>query len=86
MSFVAAQGGGTHLDSLFENIPGFSLCREKAIRMAKEGFSEADICLELLISPRTLSSWLKLAGQSSGDPDLDQVSFIDGLTDRERNT
>jgi len=69
---------------LFENKPGFNLRREKALRMLAEGVTHAEVCLELQISTKTLQAWIKNAGQSKGDPDLDQVSLIDGLSERER--
>ena len=73
------------MKQLFENKPGFILRREKALRMVKEGFTHAQVCLELQISQSTLSAWIKAVGQASGDPDLDQISLIDGLSQRERS-
>lgn len=71
------------MKSLFEYRPGFDPRKEKALRMIKDGHPPAEVCLELQLSQRTLTSWLK-AGLPTGDPDLDQLSLVDGLTDRER--
>lgn len=53
--------------------------------MISEGRSHSEVRLELQISQQTLSSWIK-AGLPAGDPDLDQLSLVDGLTERERQT
>ena len=68
---------------LFEYQPGIDLRKEKALRMISEGISHADVRMQLQISERTLSNWLK-SGLPAGDPDLDQLSLVDGLTERER--
>ncbi|WP_303722965.1 hypothetical protein [Malonomonas rubra] len=57
--------------------------KEKALRMLSEGMSFAEVRLQLQVSHRTLTSWLK-AGLPAGDPDLDQLSLVDGLSERER--
>jgi len=59
------------------------LRKEKALRMLSEGMSFAEVRLQLQVSHRTLTSWLK-AGLPAGDPDLDQLSLVDGLSERER--
>jgi hypothetical protein len=51
--------------------------------MIKDGSSPAEVCLELQLSSLTLAAWLK-SGLPAGDPDLDQLSLVDGLTGRER--
>ena len=71
------------MDPLFENRPGLNWRKEKALRMIKDGSSPAEVCLELQLSSRTLAAWLK-SGLPAGDPDLDQLSLVDGLTGRER--
>jgi hypothetical protein len=68
---------------LFEYRPGVDRRKEKALRMISEGCTHAEVSLQLRVSHKTLTAWLK-AGLPAGDPDLDQVSFVDGLTERER--
>ena len=68
---------------LFAYQPGFNLRKEQALRMLSEGRSFAEVCLELRVSHKTLSAWVK-AGLPAGDPDLDQLCFVDGMTERER--
>jgi len=68
---------------LFDYQPGFNLLKERALRMLSDGRSPAEVCLELRISQRTLGAWIR-AGLPAGDPDLDQVSLVDGMTERER--
>lgn len=70
-------------DFLFTYQPGVDLRKEKALRMLSEGKSFAEVRLQLQISHRTLACWLK-AGLPAGDPDLDQLSLVDGLSERER--
>lgn len=70
-------------DFLFTYQPGVDLRKEKALRMLSEGMSFAEVRLQLQVSHRTLTSWLK-AGLPAGDPDLDQLSLVDGLSERER--
>ena len=71
------------MEYLFEYQPGVNLRKEKALRMISEGHSHAEICLQLQVSHKTLCSWIK-SGLPAGDPDLDQLSLVDGLTERER--
>ena len=71
------------MEFLFAYQPGVNLRKEKALRMISEGSSHAETRLNLQISHKTLTAWLK-AGLPSGDPLLDQVSLVDGLTERER--
>jgi len=68
---------------LFEYQPGVDKRKEKALRMISEGHSNAEVCLHLQLSHKTLTSWIK-PGLPAGDPDLDQLSLVDGLTERER--
>ena len=68
---------------LFQNQPGVHWRKEKALRMIADGHTHAEVCLEYKVSSKTLNAWLK-AGIPSGDPDLDQVSLVDGLSQRER--
>ena len=68
---------------LFEYRAGLNQRKEKALRMIRDGHSPAEVCLELQLSAATLKAWLK-AGLPAGDPDLDQLSLVDGLTERER--
>lgn len=70
-------------EPLFPYQPGIDRRKELALRMLSDGHSLAEVCLELRVSQRTLSVWVK-AGLPAGDPDLDQVSFVDGMTERER--
>ena len=70
-------------ENLFVNQPGIDRRKEQALRMLSDGRSPAEVCLELRISHKTLSAWIK-AGLPAGDPDLDQLSFVDGMTERER--
>ena len=51
--------------------------------MISEGYSHAEVCLQLQMSHNTLTSWVK-SGLPAGDPDLDQLSLVNGLTERER--
>ena len=51
--------------------------------MISEGHSFDDVRLALQLSHKTLTAWLK-AGIPAGEPDLDQLSLIDGLSERER--
>ena len=51
--------------------------------MISEGHTHAEVCLQLQVSHRTLTLWVK-PGLPAGDPDLDQLSLVDGLTERER--
>jgi len=71
------------MQSLFEYRPGINRRKENAIRMIADGHSHADVCLQLQISHKTLTAWIS-SGLPAGDPDLDQLSLIDGLTERER--
>ena len=71
------------MDALFTYQPGVDLRKEKALRMISEGLSHADVCLQLQVSYKTLTGWLR-AGLPAGDPDLDQLSLVDGLSERER--
>lgn len=71
------------MDSLFAYQPGIDRRKEQALRMISDGRSFAEVCLELRISHKTLTTWIK-SGLPAGDPDLDQVSFVDGMTERER--
>ena len=71
------------MDTLFQHQQGLNRRKEKALRMISNGETYADICMELNVSFKTLQSWIK-AGGAVGDPELDQVSLIDGLTERER--
>jgi len=71
------------MDKLFEYRPGLNQRKEKALRMIRDGRSLPEVCLELQLSAGTLNAWLK-AGLPAGDPDLDQISLVDGLTERER--
>ena len=73
------------MDFLFENMPSPNWRKEKALKMVVEGYSHAEICQELQVSYKTLTAWLK-CGLPKGDPDLDQVSLVDGLSGRERQT
>lgn len=68
---------------LFEFQAGIDRRKEQALRMISEGCSHAEVCLQLRVSHKTLNLWIR-AGLPAGDPDLDQVSFFDGLTERER--
>ena len=68
---------------LFANQLGINRRKELALRMLSDGLSYAEVCLELRVSHTTLTSWVK-AGLPAGDPDLDQVCFVDGMTERER--
>jgi Homeodomain-like domain len=70
-------------DCLFPYQPGINRRKEQALRMLSDGHTQAEVCLELRISHKTLSAWIK-AGLPAGDPDLDQLSFVDGMTERER--
>ena len=70
-------------DSLFEYRPGIDRRKEQALRMIKDGCTPSEVCLQLQISCRTLTAWIK-SGLPAGDPDLDQLSLVDGLTERER--
>ena len=67
---------------LFTYQPGVDLRKEKAFRMISEGRSLAEVRLALQISEKTLAAWLK-TGLPAGDPDLDQLSLVDGFSDRE---
>ncbi len=71
------------MEWLFEYRPGVDRRKEQALRMISEGRTHAEICLRLQVSYKTLNAWIK-TGLPAGDPDLDQVSLIDGLTERER--
>ncbi len=51
--------------------------------MISEGSTHAEVCLQLMVSHKTLSAWIK-PGLPEGDPELDQLSLVDGLTERER--
>jgi len=51
--------------------------------MFAEGYTCPEIRLQLKISDKTLNACLK-SGRPAGDPDLDQLSFFDGMTERER--
>jgi transposase-like protein len=68
---------------LFEYQSGVDRRKERALRLISEGYSLSDVCLELQISHKTLTTWIR-PGLPSGDPELDQLSLIDGLTERER--
>ncbi len=72
-----------HDNSLFDYQPGVDRRKEKALRMLSEGQSFAEVRLLLQVSHKTLTAWIK-AGLPAGDPDLDQLSLVDGLTERER--
>lgn len=69
---------------LFEHQPGVDRRKEKALRMISEGNSHAEVCLQLQTSHKTLTNWIR-SGLPAGDPDLDQLSLVDGLTERERH-
>ena len=71
------------MDCLFEHQPGVNRRKEKALRMISEGSTHAEVCLQLMVSHKTLTAWIK-PGLPEGDPDLDQLSLVDGLTERER--
>lgn len=73
------------METLFTYNTCMCLRKEQALRMISEGRSHSEVRLELQISQQTLSSWIK-AGLPAGDPDLDQLSLVDGLTERERQT
>lgn len=68
---------------LFDYQPGVDRRKEKALRMLSEGRSGAEVRLLLQVSEKTLSAWVK-SGLPAGDPDLDQLSLVDGLSERER--
>lgn len=68
---------------LFTYQPGVNLRKEKALRMLSEGLSHAEVRLQLHVSEKTLKAWVK-SGLPAGDPDLDQLSLVDGLSERER--
>lgn len=70
-------------DYLFTYQPGVDLRKEKALRMISEGHPYAEVRLQLEISQKTLDNWIK-SGLPAGDPDLDQLSLVDGLSERER--
>lgn len=70
-------------ESLFAYQPGINWRKEQALRMLSDGRTEAEVCLELRISSKTLTAWIK-SGLPAGDPDLDQLSFVDGMSERER--
>jgi hypothetical protein len=70
-------------DFLFTYQPGVDLRKEKALRMISEGHSLAEVRIQLQISEKTLAAWLR-CGLPAGDPDLDQLSLVDGLSERER--
>jgi len=70
-------------EPLFPYQPGINLRKEQALRMLSDGRSQAEVCLELRISHRTLTAWIR-AGLPAGDPELDQLCFVDGMTKRER--
>ena len=71
------------MDFLFEYQPGVDWRKEKALRLISEGYPHTEVCLQLKVSHKTLTIWIK-SGLPVGDPDLDQVSLVDGLTERER--
>jgi DNA-binding CsgD family transcriptional regulator len=71
------------LQALFTYQPGVNLRKERALRMISEGRSHAEVRYALQISHKTLAAWIR-AGLPAGDPELDQVSLVDGLTERER--
>ncbi|MDT8421423.1 MAG: hypothetical protein RQ754_13415 [Desulfuromonadales bacterium] len=71
------------MPSLFSYQPGVCLRKEQALRMSSEGCTLAEIRLKLRLSHKTLTAWLK-PGLPAGDPELDQLSLVDGLTERER--
>ncbi len=71
------------MEYLFTYQPGVDRRKEQALRMISEGCSHAEVALHLQVSHKTLSAWTK-SGLPAGDPELDQVSFVDGLTERER--
>ena len=71
------------IEVLFAYQPGVDRRKEQALRMISEGHSFADVRLQLRISHKTLTVWIK-AGLPKGDPDPDQLSLVDGLTERER--
>ena len=68
---------------LFEYQPGVDWRKEKALRMISAGHSHAEVCLQLQASHKTLTNWIS-SGLPTGDPDLDQLSLVDGLSERER--
>lgn len=70
-------------DYLFAYQPGIDRRKEQALRLLSEGYPYAEVRLLLQVSDKTLSSWIK-SGLPAGDPDLDQLSLVDGLTERER--
>lgn len=71
------------MECLFEHQSGVDRRKEEALRMISEGCTHAEVRLQLQISHKTLTTLIK-SGAPAGDPDLDQLSFIDGLTERER--
>ena len=71
------------MESLFEYRPGVDRRKEKALRLISEGCSHAEVRLQLQVSQKTLTAWVK-SGLPAGDPELDQLSLVDGLTERER--
>ena len=71
------------MDCLFEYQPGMDRRKENALRMISEGCAYSEVCLQLQVSYETLSAWIS-GGVPAGDPDLDQLSLVDGLTERER--
>ena len=72
---------------LFINKPGVIWRKERALRMVSDGKTLDQVCLELGVSLATLEAWIKsgLPDGRGGDPDLDQLSLYDGLSQRERN-
>ena len=72
-------------ECLFEHQSGLDRRKERALQMISEGHTHAEVCLQLQASNKTLTKWIK-SGLSTGDPDLDQVSLVDGLSERERQS
>lgn len=68
---------------LFQNQPGVNWRKEQALRMIADGHTHAEVRLQLQVSHKTLLAWVR-SGPPSGDPELDQISLVDGLSQRER--
>ena len=72
-----------NMECLFDHRPGVDWRKENALRMISDGNTHAEVCLKLQVSHKTLTAWIK-SGLPAGDPNLDQLSLVDGLTERER--
>jgi hypothetical protein len=71
------------MESLFLYQPGVNWRKEKALRMISEGCSFAEVRMLLQLSHKTLTGWIR-SGLPAGEPELDQLSLVDGLSERER--